>query len=69
MYQASPFEHVLSATGGSLMLAVLAGIDAVHWPIRVSTSSLMTHLGRMELHSCFYCSGSVSAPASADHAL
>mmetsp|Transcript_1889 Transcript_1889/g.5518 ORF Transcript_1889/g.5518 Transcript_1889/m.5518 type:complete len:345 (+) Transcript_1889:243-1277(+) len=34
MYQASPFEHVLGATGGSLMLAVLAGVDALQWPSR-----------------------------------
>ena len=66
MYQASPFEHALSATGGSLMLAVLAGIEAVHWPIKVSSRSF-TQSARMALRSCFFNGGgSVSAPASAD---
>lgn len=31
MMQVSPFEHVLGATGGSLSLAVQAGVDALQW--------------------------------------
>lgn len=31
MMQVSPFEHVLASSGGSLSLAVQAGVNALQW--------------------------------------